>query len=188
MSEIVAGFADQPGALPLLQYTLTELWDQRVSNLLTLDAYRSLGGVAGALARRAEHLYADASPEEQQAIQRMLGRLVLPGGGTADTRRRARRSELGTGPAIDAVLERFGAARLVSFDRDPVSREPTVEVAHEALIRQWPRLRTWLDDDREHARMLNHLHTAATEWEAAGRPDAELYRGGQPRSGSGMGS
>ena len=179
VSEIVADVADQPGALPLMQYALTELYEQRVSGLLTRDAYRALGGVAGALARRADDLWLEMPADEQTVARRVFGRLVALGEGTEDTRRRALRSELGDEVAVAEVLDRFGHARLLSFDVDPQSREPTIEVAHEALIREWPRLREWLDEDRDGLRILRHLHTASREWEASGRPEAELYRGGR---------
>ncbi|MGI9599164.1 MAG: protein kinase domain-containing protein [Acidimicrobiales bacterium] len=179
VSEISADVADQPGSLPLLQYALTELWEQRISGLLTRDAYRSLGGVAGALARRAEALHDDASVQEQATIRRVFGRLVNLGEGTEDTRRRVLRTELGDAATVDGVLERYGEARLLSFDRDPATREPTVEVAHEALLRQWPRLRSWLEEDRDDLRVLRHLTEAASGWETGGRDDGDLYRGGR---------
>ncbi|MCP3855402.1 MAG: protein kinase [Actinomycetia bacterium] len=179
VSEIVADVSDQPGALPMLQYALTELYERRVSSLMLRDTYHELGGVSGALARRAEELVADADDEGRAAVRRVFGRLVSLGEGTEDTRRRALRSELGAEAAVATAVESFGRARLLSFDRDPVSREPTVEVAHEALLREWPRLRGWLDEDRDGLRILRHLNAAAGEWDAAGRPDSELYRGGR---------
>ena len=179
VSEIVADITDEPGALPLLQYSLTELWERRVSGLLTLDAYRRLGGVAGALARRAEQLHDEADPEERAIIRRLFGRLVTLGEGSEDTRRRVVRSELGDGVAIDAVIDRFGRARLLSFDRDPITREPTVEVAHEALLRAWPRLQAWLEEDRDELRVLRHLTEAARAWDVGGRDPGDLYRGGR---------
>ncbi len=179
VSEIIADVTDQPGALPLLQYALTELFEREVSGLLTRSAYRELGGVAGALGRRAEELYLQASAEEQAALRRIFGRLVSLGEGIEDTRRRALRSELGESLTARAVIDRYGEARLLSFDRDPSTREPTVEVAHEALLREWPRLRGWLEEDRDGLRILRHLNTAATEWDTTDRPDAELYRGGR---------
>ena len=121
VSEIVADVGDQPGALPLLQYALTELYERRVSDLLTRDAYRQIGGVAGALAGRAEELTAEASADESVALRRVFGRLVTLGEGAEDTRRRVLMSELGDDAATAAVVERFGAARLLSFDRDPAS-------------------------------------------------------------------
>ena len=179
VSEITADVTDQPGALPLLQYALTELWDQRVSGLLTRDAYRELGGVAGALTQRAEELYESSDTDERTEVRRIFGRLVTLGEGTEDTRRRVLRAEFAAGTASDTVVERYGAARLLSFDTDPATREPTVEVAHEALIRQWSRLRAWLDEDRDGLRLERHLQAAAMEWDAAGRPESELYRGGR---------
>jgi WD40 repeat protein len=182
VSEIVADLTDQPGALPLLQYALTELWEQQVSGLLTREAYRELGGVAGALTRRAEDIYLEATPEEQAAVRPLFGRLVTPGEGTEDTRRRALQAELGNSEATGNMIDRYGQARLLSFDTDPSNREPTVEVAHEALIRQWPRLREWLDDDRDDIRTQRHLQTTAAEWDQSGKPDSELYRGGRLES------
>ena len=179
VSEIVADVSDQPGALPLLQYALTELYEARLSGLMTRSAYNDLGGVAGALTRRAEQLYQSANADGRRALRRLFGRLVSLGEGTEDTRRRALRSELADDTATAKAVEAFGQARLLSFDRDPVSREPTVEVAHEALIKSWPRLRGWLDNDRDDLRVLRHLHTASHDWAAAGKPDSELYRGGR---------
>jgi len=179
VSQIVADVADQPGALPMLQYALTELYERAESGLLTQAAYRELGGVAGALGRRAEELYDDSSPEDQTAIRRVFGRLVTLGEGIEDTRRRAQRRELGDDDSIARVIDSFSTARLLSSDRDPQTREPTVEVAHEALIREWPRLRRWLDDDRDGLRLLGHLHATATDWDEQARPPGELYRGGR---------
>jgi len=176
VSRIVADVADQPGALPMLQYALTELYERRVSGLLTLDAYGDIGGVSGSLATRAEELYHRAEPDEQNAIRRLFSRLVNLGEGAEDTRRRVLRSELQRIP--DGVISLYGTARLLSFDRDPVTREPTIEVAHEALIREWPRFRTWLDEDRDGIRVLRRLHDSAETWEAGGRDVGELYRGG----------
>ena len=182
VSEIVADVADHPGALPMLQYALTELWERRVSDMMTRTAYRQLGGVSGALARRAEELYSQSDPEEQVAIRRLFGRLVNLEG-TGDTRRRVQRAELGDGP-VDAVIDQFGRARLLSFDRDPATREPTIEVAHEALIREWPRLREWLDEDRDGLRLHRHLTGAVAGWIAAQRDQGELYRGARLEAAS----
>jgi DNA-binding SARP family transcriptional activator len=177
VAEIIADLNDQPGALPLLQYALTELYESRVSGMLTRDSYNELGGVAGAVASRAEEFYAAATPDERLATRRIFERLVSPGEGTEDTRRQALRSEVATSDAADAVIERYGEARLLSFDREQATREPTVEIAHEALMRRWPRLRSWLDEDRDQLRVLRHLDAAAAEWDGSGRQDAELYRG-----------
>lgn len=176
-SEIVADVADQPGALPMLQYALTELFDRQISGLLTIESYRSLGGVGGALARRADELYGTSTGDEQRAARRLFTQLTTLGEGMEDTRRRVVTSELGPDAAIATVIQKFGRARLLTFDHDPVTREPTVEVAHEALIRQWPRLREWLDDDREGLRLQRRLSESARSWDSAGRDASELYRG-----------
>lgn len=179
VSEIAADVTDEPGALPLLQYALTELWERHVSGLLTRDAYRDLGGVAGALAYRAEELYERATPDERTIIQAVMKRLVAPGDATDDSRRRARRAEFVATPQAEATIERFGNARLLSFDTEPRSREPTVELAHEALIHRWPRLQSWLDEDRTGLWIHRHLGTTAQAWVEAGRDEDELYRGGR---------
>ena len=182
VASIIGDVVDQPGALPLLQYALTELFDRRQPSelpdpVMTTDAYRKLGGLTGALTLRAEQLYLEATDAEQFAIRRLVTRLVNPGEGTQDTRRRVWRGELGADSVMVAVIDRFGAARLVSFDHDPTSREPTVEVAHEALIREWPRLGAWLDHDRDGLRTHRHLTATAGSWLAGDRDAGELYRG-----------
>ena len=153
---MIADVADQPGALPLLQYALTELAERAEDGVLSLDAYRRIGRVSGALARRAEQLFEPLNEAAQDACRQLFLRLVTLGEGTEDTRRRVRRSELLTladARAMDGVIETFGRHRLLSFDRDPDTREPTVEIAHEALLREWARLREWIEDAREDLRV-----------------------------------
>lgn len=179
IARITADVADEPGALPLLQYALTELFESREDHRMTIAAYEELGGVAGALARRAEIVFSESPTDRQLATRRIFGRLVSLGEGTEDTRRRAVRAELGDDAAVDQVLVAFGQARLFSFDRDRVTRDAIVEVAHEALIREWPRLRRWLDEDRDGLRVLRHLNEASAGWDEQGRVDSELYRGGR---------
>ena len=101
-----------------------------------------MGRMSGTLATRADGLFADLGESNSAAVRRLFTQLVTPGEGTEDTRRRTSVSELAGVPEI--VLEVYSRARLITFDRDPVTREPTVEVAHEALIREWPRMRTWV--------------------------------------------
>jgi WD40 repeat protein len=175
VGELVAEVRRAPGSLPLLQYALTELFERRQDGRITTDAYQAIGGVTGALSRRAEQIYQDQAPDEREATRRLFLRLITLGEGVEDTRRRVRRSELPSVPP--PVIEAFGDARLLSFDRDQASREPTVEVAHEALIREWPRLRAWVAEDREGLRALRHLTAAAESWGAGGRDTGDLYRG-----------
>lgn len=180
---IAADVADQPGALPLLQYAMTDLFERREGNLLTAEAYDIGGGVKGALGTRAEDIYEGLLPVEQAAARQVFLRLVTLGEGTEDTRRRVRRSELVSlegmsGPAL-AVIETYGQHRLLSFDRNPVTRAPTVEVAHEALLREWSRLRTWIDDQRSDVRLHLQLADGTAEWIEAGRDAEFLLTGGR---------
>lgn len=179
VAEIVADVAQEPGALPLMQHALRELFDARISGMMLRGTYEELGGLAGALGRRAEELYAALDEPGQTQTRRIFGRLVSLGDGSEDTRRRVRRSELGDDGAVTSVLDAFGRARLVSFDRDPATREPTAEVAHEALIREWPRLQTWLEEDRDGLRVQRAITEAAERWEASGRDPGDLLRGGR---------
>ena len=172
---LVADFVAQPAGLPLLQYALTELFDHRDGLTMTLAAYRSMGGLEGGLTSRAETVIGELPDAGRVAARQLFTRLVTPGEGSEDTRRRARRAELTS--VGSSVIEAFGAARLVTFDVDPFDRAPTVEVAHEALIRHWPRLRGWVDEDRESLRLRGHLADAAGGWAARGRDDGDLYRG-----------
>jgi WD40 repeat protein/DNA-binding SARP family transcriptional activator/energy-coupling factor transporter ATP-binding protein EcfA2 len=183
-AEIVAEVLDQPGTLPLLQHALTELFERRQRAALTLQAYREVGGVAGALTRRAEALYEGLDGAGQAAARQLFLRLLTVGeGGAEDTRRRVLRAELPWlevgGEAIAAVVEAYGRHRLLAFDRDPLTRGPTVEVAHEALLREWGRLRGWIESAREDLRLHRRLAAAATEWAAADRDPSFLLRGGR---------
>jgi len=177
VAELIAEAAGQAAALPMLQYALTEMFERQSGGRMTLEAYREIGGLTGALSNRADELFVELPPTGQAMARRLFTRLVTPGEGTEDTRRRVLRSEL-SGVSAE-VIDTYGAARLLTFDHDPASREPTVEVAHEALLREWPRLRGWLDDDRDGLRVLRHLGQASEAWEASGREASELYRGGR---------
>ncbi len=173
VSQIVADVHDQPGALPLLQYALTELFDARTSDLLTLEGYHATGGVVGALGRRAEELHARLDAPAQRACRQVFLRLVSVDPNGQDTRRRVRRRELRglelEAGVLDAILGRYGKHRLLSFDREPVTRTPTVEVAHEAILDQWDRLRAWIDERREDLLLHRRLVEAVEEWQDSGR-------------------
>jgi WD40 repeat protein len=177
---ILADVSTEPGALPLLEHLLLELWRRRRGRLLTLEAYTSCGGVGGALARRANEVYGGLSADQQAIARRVLLRLTQPGEGTEDTRRRAPLAELsGSGPRedVERVLEAMSGSRLVVVGTDEATGEPVVEVTHEALIRAWPELRGWIDADREALRLHRRLTDAARDWDAAGREEGLLYRG-----------
>jgi basic membrane lipoprotein Med (substrate-binding protein (PBP1-ABC) superfamily)/DNA-binding SARP family transcriptional activator len=181
LAELLTDAAGQPGALPLFQYVLTELFEHRDGGAITLRRYHELGGLHGALSRRAEHTYADLGPREQDLAEQVFLRLVSPGAGTADVRRRATAAEL-RGLDLDPVeladvLERFGRRRLLTFDRDPTTGDATVEVAHEALLDAWARLRGWIEEHRADLHRRERLATAVTEWDVSGRSDDYLLTG-----------
>jgi WD40 repeat protein/serine/threonine protein kinase len=181
VAAMIADVSAQPGALPLLQYALTELFERRADLTLTLDTYRDYGGLAGALARRADNLFDDLEPDGQAAARQIFLRLVTLGEGTEDTRRRVLQAEIESGigemRAIDEVLALYGKYRLLTFDRDRLTHGPTLEIAHEALIGEWARLREWLTESREDLRTLRRLSTAATDWMASGRDPSFLVAG-----------
>jgi WD40 repeat protein/DNA-binding SARP family transcriptional activator len=183
VSQIVADVRNQPGALPLLQYALTELFAARTSDVLILDGYVATGGVVGALGRRAEELYGRLDSRAQPACRQVFLRLVSVDPTGQDTRRRVRRRELRglelEPEVLHAILGRYGEHRLLSFDRDPVTRTPTVEVAHEAILGQWDRLRTWIDERREDLLLHRRLVEAVAEWEDGGRDPEYLPREGR---------
>jgi len=177
---ILRDIAEQPGALPLLQYALTELFDRREGRILTMKAYRESGGVLGALARRADELYRHLNDDQQSAAKQLFLRMVTLGEGSEDTRRRVRQNELMTildPEVLNPVINIFGQFRLLTFDRDPSTRESTVEVAHEALIQRWELLQEWLDENRENIRIQRRLTTATTDWLEANHEQSYLARG-----------
>ncbi|MGD8856849.1 MAG: protein kinase, partial [Chloroflexota bacterium] len=187
LSEAIIGdVTDQPGALPLLQYALTELFERRQDGQLARAAYAEIGGVLGALGRRAEEIYGGLDAAGQEAARQLFLRLVTLGEGSEDTRRRVRRAELEalqtsevseSAEVSAGVIDLFGAARLLTFDHDPITRGPTVEVAHEALLREWARLRRWLDNSRDDVRRQRLLARAAAEWQASDEDDSYLLHG-----------
>ncbi|MFT7598654.1 MAG: serine/threonine protein kinase/DNA-binding SARP family transcriptional activator [Acidimicrobiales bacterium] len=188
VARIAAEAAGQPSPLPLLQYALGELFDRRNGNVLTTDAYDAIGGLSGALATRAEAIYAAANSGPRVVLRRLFGRMVDPRAGSVDLRRRTSVPDLGSGDDVTWVLNELGRARLVTFDRDVATREPTVEVAHEALLREWPRLVDWLQEDAALLRSLDELNRASDTWHGGGREVSDLYRGGRLESAAGLSS
>jgi WD40 repeat protein len=171
VATIVAEVSGSPGALPLAAHALREAWHRRQGAMVTLAGYQAAGGVAGAVAHTAEQAYERLSEQEQDVARRVLLRMVDVGPDGLITRRRLSRTELDTIEWAPAVIEAFTAARLVSTDRD------TVEIAHEALIRAWPRLSGWVEDSRAGLRLHRQLTEAAAAWESLGRDQGALYRG-----------
>src|SRR4051812_24023021 len=186
-----AGLVDdirgRAGALPLLQFALQEVWRRRDDYRLTIRTYREIGGIEGALQRKADAVYAGFTPEQQELCRRVFLKLVQPGEGSEDTRRRASLRELlpddpAQAGAVQAIISRLAdpEARLLTTERQQTaSGEGTLEVAHEALIRAWPQLRKWIEADRAGLRTHNRLTEAAREWADASPETSEsaLYAG-----------
>jgi WD40 repeat protein/serine/threonine protein kinase len=179
VSTIISEVSGQLGSLPLLQYGLSELFDQHQGNRITFADYRAIGGVLGALGRKAEDIFNSFGANEQQLIRQLFLRLVTLGEGTEDTRRRVLLSEVASlNPAhITPIVDMFSKARLLTYDRDPHTRTPTIEVAHEAILREWSRLRGWLDASRSDVRLQRTLAALATDWMKADRDASFLLRG-----------
>jgi DNA-binding SARP family transcriptional activator len=179
VATVVSDVTSGTGSLPLMQFALTQLFDARVSGMMLLSTYRELGGLSGALALNAEQRFEQLDEAEQSAARGLFGRLVSLGEGVDDTARMVRRPEVGQDPSLDAVIECFGNARMLTFDRDPVSRQPTLALAHESLIGSWPRLQRWLEEDRERLTVLRGITEASERWRDGGHDDADLLVGGR---------
>ncbi|MEO8391734.1 MAG: protein kinase [Chloroflexota bacterium] len=181
LSSIIEDVHRQPSALPLLQHALTELYNRRDGTLLTQSAYRESGGVVGALAGRAEEIFLQLDYQGREAARQIFLNLIVPGDGSTHTSRRVFRAELMTfvvgKSAIDAVLNAFGNYRLLTFDHDPTTRSPTVQIAHEALIQAWTRLGEWIDANQQELRLQQNLRVAAHDWLHAQREASFLATG-----------
>ena len=172
---MLADVEGEPGALPLVSHALYESWTRREGRVLTRAGYLAAGGVRGAIANTAEEVFLGCNEQEQGLMRGMFLRLTELGEGTEGTRRRAALSELipesRARREAEAVVERLANARLLVVGDD------SAEIAHEALIREWPRLRGWLAEDRQELQLLRHLTLAARSWDETGRADGDLYRG-----------
>lgn len=164
--------------LPLLQFTATKLWEarDRQRRLLTRDAYRSVGGVAGALSTHADAVLSGLTLPEQRLARSVFIRLVTP----ERTRAIVRMDELVTlddeGSLVEQVVHRLAGARLLLIEAGDDQMGKTVELAHESLIERWVRFRQWLDEDEHDAQFLTQLRTAAQQWQKNGEPDGLLWR------------
>jgi WD40 repeat protein/class 3 adenylate cyclase len=164
---------DEPGGLPLLSTTLVELWAQRESGWLRRDTYERSGGLRGAVARLAERSYQQLTEAERATAKAVLLRLVGSGEGDSAVRRRVAIAEFDPAhnASVSNVLDRLTQDRLLTRN------DSLIEIAHEALIREWPRLRDWLEEDVQGRAVRAHLTVAAKQWQDSGRSPAELYRG-----------
>jgi WD40 repeat protein/class 3 adenylate cyclase len=172
---ILRDVAREPGALPLLSHALRVTWEQRDGRTLTVEGYRASGGVASAIAQSADSVVEAVPPDSQGLMRNLFLRLTELGEGVEDSRRRVAVDELvpeGASQAeVQGLLDRLAEARLVTLG------EGTAEVAHEVLIREWPTLRAWLEEDRAGIRQHRELGDAARRWDAGDREPGDLYRG-----------
>jgi hypothetical protein len=174
---LVAEAGNEPGTLPLVSHALRETWRRRRGIAVTLAAYTATGGIHHAIARTAESVHDRFDPNQRAVAQQILLRLTALGEGTADTKRRITLDELDDDPAVKAVLDELVRAWLVTTDQG------TIEITHEALIKHWPRLRSWLAADRDALRLRRQVADDATVWESLRRDPDALYRGiPRPRS------
>jgi WD40 repeat protein/DNA-binding SARP family transcriptional activator len=170
---LVTDVEREPGGLPLLSTALLELWQQRDGRRLRLSTYTAIGGVRGAVARLAEDAFGRLDGSAQQVARRVLMRLVGAGDGGGVERRRVGLAEL----EVDRDEDVAGVVALLTDRRLLSVDEGTVEVAHEALLREWPRLSGWIEEDLDGLRIQRALSAAADEWERLGRDDGSLLRG-----------
>jgi hypothetical protein len=179
-----------PGAMPLLQHALWELWNRRHGPWLRAEEYRTVGGVRKAIAETAEAAYRELSPPDQDRVQDIFVRLTrldkeaVTAEDRRDTRQRVKLEELtpaGSDPMhTKALVKRLADARLIVTSADAPTKGEEVEVGHEALIQHWPRLRGWLDEDRASVRLRAGIREAARDWETSGRDENLLMHRGRP--------
>ncbi|MDZ8090218.1 MAG: hypothetical protein RMY16_32405, partial [Nostoc sp. DedQUE12b] len=174
VKRILDDVESEPGNLPLLEFALTELWKRRKGKQLTHAAYEDIGEVKGALARHADKKYGNLTDDEKKKVRRIFIQLVHPGEGTEDTRRLATKAELGE--ASWGLVKQLADARLVVTSRNPEDQE-TVEVVHEALIRNWSELRQWMDTDRSFRAWQDWLRIGINQWKQTQRDEGALLRG-----------
>jgi energy-coupling factor transporter ATP-binding protein EcfA2 len=172
---IINDVNQQPGHLPLLEFALTQLWAKQKDGILSCAAYKEIGGVDLALANHAEQVYLNLSEDDRKRSQRIFIQLVHPGEGTEDTRRLATRAEVRE-ENWDLVTY-LASARLVVTGRDEKTGLETVEIVHEALIRNWEKLRIWMQQDRDFRHWQEQLRRVICQWESSGKDEGVLLRG-----------
>jgi hypothetical protein len=182
VTEMVYEVRQEAAALPLLQFTLDQLFQQREGQKLSLQSYHALGGVKGALAKHADATFDNLPSEQHKRLARSLFLRLIEAGATEQdtTRRRAKYSELSLVSVEDTrilqdVADAFIEARLLTSDQ--TDNERSLEVSHEALIREWQRLGDWLHEAREDLRIQKALQNDVAEWLRRGKPDDFLPYG-----------
>ncbi|MBD1919893.1 trypsin-like peptidase domain-containing protein [Microcoleus sp. FACHB-831] len=175
---ILEDVGEEPGNLPLLEFALTQLWEKQTNNKLTHDAYDEIGGVEKALSKHADEVYSKLTEQEQQQTQKIFIQLVRPGVGTADTRRQATRAEIGEGNWN--LVKYLADERLVVSDGQKTIgelKEETVEIVHEALIREWKLLQRWMERDRAFRLWQERVRVLMHQWQIKNKDEGALLRG-----------
>lgn len=177
VNRLLNDLGNEPGQLPLLQFSLWQLWNNREGTTMTHAAYEKFGGATKAINSFASAQLNKLSPEELATVRRIFLRLVhvasrLDGG---ETRQPVFLSELGV--AARPLVDQLADARLLVTSGDKDTGEERVEISHEALIREWAELRKWLDEDREFLLWLQRLRNSLTEWHRLERDEGALLRG-----------
>ena len=179
VEDLLRDLRSTDGALSLLQFAATQLWEARdcANKVLTRASYDAIGGIAGALARYADRVLEELSPETRNAARDLFLRLV--------TRERTRAivsvgelqeaSPGGSGAGLEQLVEQLVQARLLVIQKS--DRGSTAEIVHESLIHSWPTLRRWLDESGEDAHFLDQLRAGSKQWDAARRRRDLLWRG-----------
>ncbi|MBW4568813.1 MAG: CHAT domain-containing protein [Tolypothrix carrinoi HA7290-LM1] len=183
LNKILEHLEGEPGAMPLLQHTLLELWNRRHGKWLLSEEYREIGGVQGAIAHTADEVYNKLSSEEKEQVRNIFVRLThldensIQGEQRRDTRRRVELKQLvpanGDSAVIKKLVTLLANERLVITSQNESTKKEEVEVAHEALIRYWPTLRSWLDKDLTSLFLRQRIENEAREWEKAEKEKKE---------------
>ncbi|MEM9216832.1 MAG: caspase family protein [Cyanobacteria bacterium P01_F01_bin.150] len=189
VTQILNDIAGAPGSLPLLQYTLKELYPRRKNNTLMLEAYQALGGIIGTLDKRATDIYNSFDEDQQLTVQHIFQQLTQLGEGTEDTRRRVLQADLVAEPKhsseqVKRVIEILSSpenrllvpSEIVSKSNE-TNRMAIVDVAHEALIRHWKLLRQWIEQNRTLLRQQRKIEASAFDWRTQGKKDRYLLQG-----------
>jgi len=180
VDSLLSDVGNEPGDLALLEHALDQLWKKRSrDNTLSNGAYTDIGRLRGALGRHADQVYHEIGGQTEQAIvQRIFLDLVQLGEGAQDTRRRVTKEalhRLGPPAQVEQLLSRLASSRLIQTGGE--AGGSFAEVAHEALIREWPALRHWLAENREDLRWQRRLSEDAAEWQKLNRDPGALLQG-----------
>ncbi|NMF66620.1 nSTAND1 domain-containing NTPase [Brasilonema octagenarum] len=174
-SKLINSVGEHPGRLPLLEFALTQLWSKQKNWYLTHKAYEEIGGLEKGLAKHADEVLKNLSEEEKQQAQRVFIQLVRPGEGTEDTRRVATRNEVGN--ENWGLVKRLADERLLVTGWDEIEKIETVEIVHEALIREWGTLREWIEANREFRIWQERLKQEMRDWENSNKNPEALLQG-----------